>query len=764
MRGTHATSPGSGAGPAMALALGLLALAGSPGRAAATTANDLCQPGADPCVVSTVVAVTDGSIIDVGNRELRLAPNGTLSVGGGTMTIRGRLLTMQGVSTLSALGTGSAPGGVITVEFAEANLGGTITANGTPAGQVTITIQNAVQITGTVIARALHPEEVGGQIDISAGSAVLSTSGRLEAWGGGSAIGGDITVATRGNLVVDGLVAAYGGDGGSIDLGAGGSGGAGDLTVNASAVLDARSNTAGNFGGTIDLSADGDNVTSGRIVVDGTLIATGQSGTELTGGGDGGCIALSASGDVRIPSASAVLDVNGGGPDGSGGEVDLSTVVGVIETRGMLRAQGPGSEGTGGAVSIDATADAVVAGTLLATGGDGGGGEITVATSGASVEIGPGTVIDANAGSGGSGGSIAVESGFGIGSEPRSVAIEGRLTASGGAGAPGGTIEVSAGDSARVDAAGSLIAAGGSGARGGVVSITVDSGPAQIDGPLTASGGGSGPGGTIAIDADETVLLNAQLDARGTSGGGLIGVAAVGDIDVRRPLLVQAGSGPGGTVEIVSQGQIAIGAAVTADGGTAAGRTMIEGCEVTVCAPDVPACGGGGTGAISSLGPDGINRIVGRDGSFVFGSMRADATTGRNELVYNGDAQREPLVLGSVTPGAMLIVDASVLVCPVCGNRAIEPPETCDDGNQLDGDGCSARCQIENPVRGDVNADSVLSPADREFLAAEIFDGDGDGIGLVSGGAFRGGPGADANQDGRVTAADFVAIAELLAP
>ncbi len=32
----------------------------------------------------------------------------------------------------------------------------------------------------------------------------------------------------------------------------------------------------------------------------------------------------------------------------------------------------------------------------------------------------------------------------------------------------------------------------------------------------------------------------------------------------------------------------------------------------------------------------------------------------------------------------------------VCGNSAVEPGEQCDDGNMVDGDGCSATCQYEN--------------------------------------------------------------------
>lgn len=46
-------------------------------------------------------------------------------------------------------------------------------------------------------------------------------------------------------------------------------------------------------------------------------------------------------------------------------------------------------------------------------------------------------------------------------------------------------------------------------------------------------------------------------------------------------------------------------------------------------------------------------------------------------------------------------------VSAVCGNSQVEGGESCDDGNQSDGDGCSAACQIE------------AGPSDRAFPGAE---------------------------------------------
>ena len=100
--------------------------------------------------------------------------------------------------------------------------------------------------------------------------------------------------------------------------------------------------------------------------------------------------------------------------------------------------------------------------------------------------------------------------------------------------------------------------------------------------------------------------------------------------------------------------------------------------------------------------------------------------------------------------------------CPICGDHIIEPPETCDDGNTLDGDGCSSMCQIETPIPGDANGDKIVSVDDISACISEIFDGDGDLISMVSGGSFPASPGVDANGDKIVSAADVTATIKLI--
>jgi cysteine-rich repeat protein len=144
--------------------------------------------------------------------------------------------------------------------------------------------------------------------------------------------------------------------------------------------------------------------------------------------------------------------------------------------------------------------------------------------------------------------------------------------------------------------------------------------------------------------------------------------------------------------------------------------------------------------------------------------MRADKNTGSNDLVYDGNAAHKPAVLGQTTPAAKLVVDSTVMPCPICGDHIVEPPETCDDGNTNDGDGCSSMCQIEEGIPGDVNGDHAVTVDDLGYLVTEIFDGDGDSVSMVSGGSFSGRPGADANGDSVITAADFTALIRILLP
>jgi cysteine-rich repeat protein len=216
-------------------------------------------------------------------------------------------------------------------------------------------------------------------------------------------------------------------------------------------------------------------------------------------------------------------------------------------------------------------------------------------------------------------------------------------------------------------------------------------------------------------------------------------------------------------VDVLSDADVSFGNTLVTDGSLDGGRVTALGCIVAVCGQNNPLCPAGAVGSLSSLGTGGTNRLVGRGrqeiGSseidtsvVVFGSIVARTA---NQLVYpQGGLQ--PVVFGSANPVASLIADPNLMPCPVCGNGVTEPPEQCDDGNRNDGDGCSSNCQMEEPVPGDSNGDGRVSRDDVDDLILEIFDGDGDSVATVSSpmGTFPGNPGADANLDRLINAAD----------
>lgn len=57
------------------------------------------------------------------------------------------------------------------------------------------------------------------------------------------------------------------------------------------------------------------------------------------------------------------------------------------------------------------------------------------------------------------------------------------------------------------------------------------------------------------------------------------------------------------------------------------------------------------------------------------------------------------------------LCDANCDRVPVCGDMFIDAPEVCDDGNVLNGDGCSATCQFEG-VGGELESNNTLAEAD----------------------------------------------------
>lgn len=56
------------------------------------------------------------------------------------------------------------------------------------------------------------------------------------------------------------------------------------------------------------------------------------------------------------------------------------------------------------------------------------------------------------------------------------------------------------------------------------------------------------------------------------------------------------------------------------------------------------------------------------------------------------------------------------VVAPICGNGVTESPEQCDDGNSINGDGCSTTCMIETPATP-IQALGLARPTQRKRIA-----------------------------------------------
>jgi cysteine-rich repeat protein len=85
-------------------------------------------------------------------------------------------------------------------------------------------------------------------------------------------------------------------------------------------------------------------------------------------------------------------------------------------------------------------------------------------------------------------------------------------------------------------------------------------------------------------------------------------------------------------------------------------------------------------------------------GPGLFASCKYLSTSGvlpaPNDFTLTVDDASEgvPPVVATPQPTMSVSIGACTEVSPVCGNRVLEPGEGCDDGNLIDGDGCSSSC------------------------------------------------------------------------
>lgn len=628
-----------------------------------TTADDLCAPTQNPCRVTSSVTVDAGSTIDLGGRDLIVTGSGVLDVGRGAMVIRARNVTIESGGSLRARGSNAIPGGQITVQAQRVDVSGAIEAFGAPGGSVEIEASGAVTVSGRIDADFRGSGLDGGSITVIGDT--VNISGTVTATGSNEGLGGEAEIRAFGNLSITGTVDVRGGDGGDITLAAGDEEGTGNLTIGAGGRVQADARVGGGLAGSIEISVAGDGSTTGHLIQDGMLSATGPGGTEDSGGGAGGSLDIELDGDWRGTNPAAAVALTGGGPDGEGGEIDAS-VAGAFTTVAKIDASAAGIETSGGDVFISVIGPVSILSDVDASGGGFDGGEILIESAAGSIEVLDTARVRADATNGGFGGAVELDAG--VSGEPgATVRIEGRVSAVGG-----GIFDGFAGD-------------GGDVTLSATSDVTID---AEID---VAGGGGGGTGGTIDIATDTgQITVNARIDARGNGvdgGGGIAQVTSTG-------------------ADLVVNGSIETDAGTADDPG---GRTRIEACNVTIAR----------NGLVSSLGTagtqdrQGTNVIVAREDTIIEGTLRAGL---RNEIHFRPGFESPRL--GTEQPPAIRIPDETI---PACGASITPTPTPGPTGcpGDCNGDGSVA---INELVLG-VNIALGRQPAS----ACASFDANGDG-------------------------------------
>ncbi len=625
----------------------LLASTWNPAAASAqvNSADQICAPNADPCVITSKVSVASGAVLDFGLREVRIESGGRLDGGNGIWSLKcgefvtsvGRVLAIQargpngfgqtdgGDFTLTAYRQCSAFSDARCVGDADCDFGTCSRRSCAGDSQHLCSINDDCQLGICVgsVCGGDSSRSCSSDADCSLGLCATEICSRpaegsyLSCSADADCLGGQCSLGT-GNVILDGKVSASGAQPGSISIS-----GAGRVDVQRT--LDISATIADSDGGFLDITAG-----AGTLTIDANIKASGGS--------------LSAGGDVALTSGQAGVVINGvvdaSGGDSGGGFVDVDAL-GDVTLSGSVDLGSANGSGDGGELIITAGGDLSLTGTAsvknsghasIADGFGGGGGDQTY-TSGGNFSAEIGVVLQSNgARPDGDGGGILIEA--------ANVAIVAADVESRARGSEGG---------------------------GGIFEI-VAGGPVSIQGGsvIDVTGGDFGAG---SVDVTAGADLVYAGDIRATAGG--IGSADSVRFDVGRRATITGSVTMGGDPLVGNEGS---------------GLFEVSACDINFA-----------TGAtIDNSGPTSSNLLTGREQITIAtgSSLLADVTTGSNTMIYR-KASKVPVINGTVTPAAVLTLDPTLPDCPVCGNGAVETGESCDDGNTTAGDGCNDTCQDE---------------------------------------------------------------------
>ncbi len=295
-----------------------LAITAPPRMVGATTADDICGPLEDPCIISSTVDLDADSILDFGSRTFRLAPHGKLRFTGGLALIAGTC----DLQAQSGLQQKSGPSGSVLFTCDAVSLAGKMKlANGT---LLRVLAAGNVAIPGKINLKSAE----NALIEVRAGGS-LNVTGKLQA---AASSRGELNELGRLQIFLQGETGA---------------------TIAASALVLGKS-----YFGTYNEDGLTVRAPAGQVVVDGKLQYTVPHSHS-----SGSAIATMRARDgIRVGSTAKITARAGGNAgtgNGSSTVLSMSSQYGVISLAGRLSIHGRTPADNGGTIGITACGGSV---------------------------------------------------------------------------------------------------------------------------------------------------------------------------------------------------------------------------------------------------------------------------------------------------------------------------------------------------------------------------------------------------------------------
>lgn len=360
-------------------------------------ASDICIPSADPCIIDQEVQIKPGAVIDFGARDVQLIARGLLNSGNGSVVFRcgdftanvggantaiearnaaggGGNFTLEARRTCSGSATdfcfsdtdcsfgscsaqlfcsgdqertcesdADCDAGTCSVGTGSVSIDGRILANGSangPPGTVSITAADDIETQGVIKLAADTRDDDGGFLDLVSSLGSVTVGGNVEGTAGRDSTGGDVSIDSGADVVINGVIDVNGGDfdGGNVDVIAGR-----DISINADIL--ARSVAGEGFGGSLSFAAGRDLTIGGSVRID-----TGGHQSSEGFCGDAGIQTFDALGDMTM-AAEAKLESNGAEPD-CGGDIISINIGGDLTIAGRIESKSTGLDGAGGTIDV----------------------------------------------------------------------------------------------------------------------------------------------------------------------------------------------------------------------------------------------------------------------------------------------------------------------------------------------------------------------------------------------------------------------------